>query len=408
MLLALTATAGVLSHSSFEALNDDGSDYTRRAEAGDHHIWTEPNHNGDGTSTGYWLQDALKGGDNPACLDGSAPLYYHRPGTGSGANKWYIHHQGGGWCGGVENCKGRAIGSLGSTNPAVSKDTPTMTMGGGYFSQDETLNPLMYNWNAVFLRYCDGGSFSGSNATAVPFQSNTSSQMWFRGKHILKAMQDDLFKNRGLAASTDVVISGCSAGGLATYLHVDNWADRLAAAAPTAKVRGMPDSGFFLDSMYGRAVHYHDMMQSIFYVFNSTSGVNQACIAANPGLEWKCIFAEHTSPHIKTPIFPLQAEYDSWQMIGDLGVNETLPESYPVVNAWGANLTALIHTNLLAVNPGHGVFLDSCLHHCGGWGDYTIDGMVQGPAFQQWYNTGKGIHIQGKPYPCLECCHPSN
>lgn len=123
-------------------------------------------------------------------------------------------------------------------------------MGGGYFSQDETLNPLMYNWNAVFLRYCDGGSFSGSNATAVPFQSNTSSQMWFRGKHILKAMQDDLFKNRGLAASTDVVISGCSAGGLATYLHVDNWADRLAAAAPTAKVRGMPDSGFFLDSMY--------------------------------------------------------------------------------------------------------------------------------------------------------------
>lgn len=110
MLLALTATAGVLSHSSFEALNDDGtfffsrgeshfcergcrvmclctqrvwelfllhlqkkkcffgcprpvsgSDYTRRAEAGDHHIWTEPNHNGDGTSTGYWLQDALKG-----------------------------------------------------------------------------------------------------------------------------------------------------------------------------------------------------------------------------------------------------------------------------------------------------------------------------------------------------------
>lgn len=59
------------------------------------------------------------------------------------------------------------------------------------------------------------------------------------------------------------------------------------------------------------------------------------------------------------------------------GVNETLPESYPVVNAWGANLTALIHTNLLAVNPGHGVFLDSCLHHCGGWGDYTIDGTVQ-------------------------------
>ena len=41
--------------------------------------------------SGYWLNAALKN-DNAACLDGSAPLYYHRPGTGTGANKWYIHH----------------------------------------------------------------------------------------------------------------------------------------------------------------------------------------------------------------------------------------------------------------------------------------------------------------------------
>ena len=29
-------------------------------------------------------------------------------------------------------------------------------------------------------------------------------------------------------------------------------------------------------------------------------------VQGNPGNEWKCIFAEHTSPFIKTPIFPLQ------------------------------------------------------------------------------------------------------
>ena len=185
-----------------------------------------------------------------------------------------------------------------------------------------------------------------------------------------------MFTNRGLTASTDVVISGCSAGGLATFLHVDNWADRLAAAAPTAKVRGMPDSGFFLDSTHGRAINYENLMRSIFYTFNSTSGVNNACIAANPGVEWKCYFAEHTAPHLKTPIFPLQGEYDSWQMAGDLGVNASDASNYPVINAWGANLTALIRTNLLAANPGHGVFLDSCLHHCGGWGSYTIDGTL--------------------------------
>ena len=47
-----------------------------------------------GAATGYWLDDALKGPDHAACLDGTAPLYYHQPGSGSGANKWYIHHEG--------------------------------------------------------------------------------------------------------------------------------------------------------------------------------------------------------------------------------------------------------------------------------------------------------------------------
>jgi hypothetical protein len=39
------------------------------------------------------------------------------------------------------------------------------------------------------------------------------------------------------------VISGCSAGGLATFLHVDNWAALPKLSA--AKIRGMPDSGAY-------------------------------------------------------------------------------------------------------------------------------------------------------------------
>jgi hypothetical protein len=34
-----------------------------------------------------------------------------------------------------------------------------------YFSLDPVWNPMMANWNKVFLRYCDGGSFSGNNET---------------------------------------------------------------------------------------------------------------------------------------------------------------------------------------------------------------------------------------------------
>lgn len=31
--------------------------------------------------------------DAALCLDGTPSVYYHRPGTGSGVNKWYIHQQ---------------------------------------------------------------------------------------------------------------------------------------------------------------------------------------------------------------------------------------------------------------------------------------------------------------------------
>ncbi len=46
-----------------------------------------------------------------------------------------------------------------------------------------------------------------------------------------------------MSKATDVVISGCSAGGLATYLHVDLWHSLFPSST---KVVGMPDSGFFL------------------------------------------------------------------------------------------------------------------------------------------------------------------
>ena len=53
---------------------------------------------------------------------------------------------------------------------------------------------------------------------------------------------------------------------------------------------------------------------------NSSSGVNEQCIAGNAGAEWRCMFAEHTSPFIRTPTFPLQSVYDSWQVRKGCGV----------------------------------------------------------------------------------------
>jgi len=342
------------------------------------------------TATKYSLTDAAKHG--AVCLDGTASAYYYRAGFGSGVDKWYIHHQGGGWCESIDDCYKRSKTDLGSS----ANYPPTYSLGGGYFSNNQSVNPLMYNWNMVYMRYCDGGSFTGNNATTTVYMNTT---LYFRGKLILDAMITDILQNRGMSHATDAVISGCSAGGLATYLHVDHWVSRLPSGV---KVVGLPDSGFFLD--YSAGKDYHSSLVWVFNQMNSSSGINQMCIKASTSDPSRCIFAEHVSPYIQTPLFPLQAQYDSWQTDNELGSTDP-----GAINGYGDLLVKTIVTFLLS-NPIHGVFLDSCHHHCGEWGEITIDGMNQGEAFMEWYNNhdsgGKRFWIQDKVYPCDSCCHP--
>lgn len=340
---------------------------------------------------GYKLT-AAAASDSAVCLDGTPGMYYHRSGTGSGANKWYIHQEGGGWCESLDSCLTRSKTHLGSS----STYTSTMSQSSGYFSTDPTVNPLMYNWNSVFFRYCDGGSFAGSNASTTKHLGAT---LHWRGRHVLNAGISDMLSARGLAKATDVVVSGCSAGGLATFLHCDHWAARIKTEGSAGtKVVCMPDSGLFLD--HEGPPKYHSGMTWVFHQMNASSGVNDACVA-NEVPQSNCMFAEHTMKYIQTPTFPLQSEYDSWQTANDLGSKDA-----GLINQYGANLTALVHQNLLN-QPQHGIFLDSCHHHCGGWGQYHQGNFTQPTAMQMWYNSAgtQRAWIQGQPYPCESCCH---
>jgi len=375
------------------------------------------------TMTGYLLTDAAKL-DGALCLDGTPGLYYHRKGTGSGANKWYIHQEGGGWCSSVDSCRSRSLSLLGSS---LNYTSTISMMDYEYFSLDPAINPLMYNWNSVYFKYCDGGSFSGSNASATTIGGGK--QLHFRGKHILNGGITDMLQHRGLATAAEVVVSGCSAGGLATFLHCEHWAERIRAEGlASAKVVCMPDSGLFRDYQGCTTPgvcdppHYHDRLVWVFDWMNATSGVNDACIASETPTS-NCMFAEHTMKYLTTPTFALQGEYDSWQVLADLGIvggqmmpNQTTPAQVALVNEYGVNFTAIVHANLLS-SPQHSIFLDSCFHHCGGWGEYPVgpDEVTQPFAMQEWYDAiGKGAlskpneqktWIQGKPFPCLECCY---
>ncbi|CAE7201415.1 PAE9 [Symbiodinium pilosum] len=228
-----------------------------------------------------------------------------------------------------------------------------------------------YNWNHVLMMYCgDGASFSGNNATVTV---HNGTKLHFRGQRIREAFAQDLLSNQGLANASDVIVSGCSAGGLATYLHVDQWCAWLHAARPSAKCAGLPDSGFFIDyqdpevtcspdsSASGLLTetingNYHCGLRWTFYAQNATSGMNWRCLEKNRNQEWRCMFAEHVAPFITTPTFALQSMYDSWQtshVQGTGGASKT--------QVLGKNITTRLMGNLLYKNPMSGAFLEPWL-----------------------------------------------
>lgn len=138
------------------------------------------------------------------------------------------------------------------------------------------------------------------------------------------------------------------------------------------------------------------------------------CLAAHPGDEWLCMFAENLAPTLATPTFALQSVFDSYQVGAILHANAS---DAAAVNAYGALLRAAVHSALLSSSPKHGAALDACYHHCGqnSWGGIAFAGIdidhTQGEAFQAWY--GGAAACEGSPalceqqaaYPCKECCN---
>ncbi|XP_030440309.1 pectin acetylesterase 10-like [Syzygium oleosum] len=90
------------------------------------------------------------------CLDGTLPGYHLHNGSGSGANSWVVHLEGGGWCNIVRNCVYRKTTRRGS-----SKFMDKEVAFTGILSNKAEENPDFFNWNRVRIRYCDGASFNG-------------------------------------------------------------------------------------------------------------------------------------------------------------------------------------------------------------------------------------------------------
>ncbi len=333
--------------------------------------------------------------------------------------------EGGAWCAG-EDC----VDWWGYRSTWVDPDllAPDAMANTGYFNRSDATN-AMRSWNFVFIRYCDGWSFASNLAAPVNTTIKNASgsfpvQLHMRGLSVLTAVQHELLAKRGMGAASMVVVGGCSAGGMAVYLHCDMWAKALAAANPATRVRCLADSGWFplVPARGFPSTWFNGVWLGGFERMNASAALSAQCLAdRSAGDAWLCNMPEVAARYIKTPLFAYQSIYDSFQIFNmerciPMPPDPASPCSDDVVTQWGGNITENMQAWLaspLAKAAGSAAFTDSCYHHCGTWADFSQirswnGGNVTGSeAFAAWLAApSTAFWSQPHEYPCLgtTCC----
>lgn len=337
-----------------------------------------------------------------ACLDGSAYGYYALP--GKVADKWVVLLQGGGWCFGLEDCFARtqpayAGGGLGSSKYWQS----------WYWAYD--FGPAFADWGALYLPYCDGGGFAGDVRGPVPY--NASVSLHFRGAANMRSALADFRARFGVAAPAEVVVSGGSAGGLSTILHVD----AIGAALGARSVVGVPQCGWFPfwdapcagPTMTASAMcNATGDFRALVAQQNASGALAAGCRAAQPpGGEWRCFMAAVAAPFVAAPLFVWQSKFDHFQLEAFLSVDCAYAQAYnppwaaaPAcspnntrdIRAYGAYFMQQLQPLVAAPGPHRALYLTSCVLHGMDYNFLTVGandagelGVTPNVAFNLWY-----------------------
>ncbi|KAL8486783.1 hypothetical protein ACS0TY_023464 [Phlomoides rotata] len=353
------------------------------------------------------VQTALARG--AVCLDGKPPSYSFYKGSGSGHNNWIVYLEGGGWCISKEDCVTRSLKYLGTTYRGVQNVS-------GIFDDDINLNPDFYNWNKVYVHYCDGSSFMSDIEQVDPVTKLT-----YRGARIYNVVMEELLA-KGLGTADNAMLAGSSAGGLATILHCDMFTTLL----PHAKrVKCVSDSGFFIHGkdFIGVELRENNFSHAVVATHELTNSLPCTCTSKiNP--EW-CLFPENLVDNIKTPLFMIESAFDQYQIQHHLapavgGYEEwyNCTTNIKLCNATQLGIMkdfrrAFIETVMrLNKSPSRGIFVHSCLRHMhiftkNGWIDSSGNVLANktiGEAVGDWYfdrSTFNEIDIQNdSPWNC--------
>jgi len=185
----------------------------------------------------------------------------------------------------------RAAGGLGSSAGIQNGSSTTI---GGLMSEDPAVNPHFYTANLVFVHYCCGSSFSSFRQDPIPASPGLQAagpgappQIWMRGRANLRAVIAYLLENLGMAAGSELVVSGGSAGATGVYLgleYIRQW------VPGSLRVAGAPDAGYFLNVPREGTndTWYRDSFAAAAPIWGGSDISSAGCMAAYPTEAWRC------------------------------------------------------------------------------------------------------------------------
>uniref|UniRef100_A0A8C7KCD1 Notum, palmitoleoyl-protein carboxylesterase a n=1 Tax=Oncorhynchus kisutch TaxID=8019 RepID=A0A8C7KCD1_ONCKI len=255
-----------------------------------------------------------------------------------------------------------------------SSKWPQTKTGTGILSPLPEENPHWWNANMVFIPYCSSDVWSGASA------KTDHSGYAFMGSLIIQEVVKDLL-TKGLDNAKVLLLAGSSAGGTGVLLNVDPVAELLEGLGhPGIQVRGLADSGWFLDNKQYRSTDCHDTIscapteaikRGIKYW---GSVVPERCRQVHLGEEWNCFFGYRVFPSIKSPVFVVQWLFDEAQLTVD---NIHLTGQPVQEGQWRyiQNLGIELRNTLKDVPA---MFAPACLSHEVITRNYWIDVQVKG------------------------------
>ncbi|KAG7015115.1 Pectin acetylesterase 8 [Cucurbita argyrosperma subsp. argyrosperma] len=357
----------------------------------------------------YVQEAGIKGG---VCLDGSPPAYHFSEGFGAGIDNWLIQLEGGGWCNNVTTCLQRRDTRLGSSRKMVK-----VLAFSGILTNKQKFNPDFYNWNRIKVRYCDGSSFTGDVEAVDP-----ATNLHFRGARVFRAIIDNLLA-KGMKNAKNAILSGCSAGGLSSILNCDHFKSLLPS---TTKVKCLSDAGYFINAKdVSGTQHIADFYSDVVATHASAKNLPISCTSKmKPEM---CFFPQNVVQLIQTPIFLVNAAYDSWQIKNILAPGVADPHGtwhsckLDIKNCSPIQLRTmqdfrvqfLSALNGVGSSLSRGLFIDSCYAHCQTetqetWlraDSPTLSKTTIAKAVGDWYFDRSPFQKIDCPYPCNPTCH---